>query len=47
MFHKIGHLENFRKLAAKRLRRSLILIKLYIIKTATLLKRDFSSDVSL
>ena len=47
MFYKIGLFKNFGKLTRKRLCRSFFLIKLYTIKPATLLKRDFSSDVLL
>ena len=47
MFYKIGIFKNFRKLTRNPLCRSVFLIKLYTIKLATLLKRDFSSDVSL
>ena len=45
MFYKFGLLKNFGKLAGKHLCRSFFfLIKLYTIKPATLLKRDFSAD---
>ena len=47
MFYKIGLFKNFGKLTRKRLCRSFFLIKLYTIKPATLLKRDFSSDILL
>ena len=47
MFYKIGLYKNFGKLTGKRLCRSFFLIKLYTIKPATLLKRDFGSDVLL
>ena len=47
MFYKIGLFKNFGKLTRKRLCRSFFLIKLYTIKPANLLKRDFSSDVLL
>ena len=47
MFCKIGLFKNFGKLTRKRLCWSFFLIKLYTIKPATLLKRDFSSDVLL
>ena len=47
MFYKIGLLKNFGKLTGKHLYRSFFLIKSYTIKPATLLKRDFSTDVLL
>ena len=47
MFYKIGLFKNFGKLTRKRLCRNFFLIKLYTIKPANLLKRDFSSDVLL
>ena len=47
MFYKMGLFKHFRKLTGKCLCRSFFLIKLHTIKPATLLKRDFSSDVLL
>ena len=46
MFYKIVF-KNFGKLKGKRLCWSFFLIKLYVIKPATLIKRDFNSDVLL
>ena len=47
MFYKVGLLKNLGKLTGKHLCRSFFLIKLHTIKAATLLKRDFSTDVLL
>ena len=44
---KIGLLKKFGKLTGKHLHRSFFLIRLYTNKPATLLKRNFSTDVSL